>query len=498
MISSSPNGIATHAVLWQNGTAQDISPAGAIWSDAVAINDNKLAVGTVNFDNIFNHGYVWDLANNTSYDLYTISGYSSHATAVNNAGVVVGDFDTRNGVANTSNHAFMWKAGGSFIDLNNLLASNSGWTLTSADGINSSGQIVGTGFINGEFHHYLLNTSTTSSYRLSLAPGSQTATIGGGQGLVAATLLDGATNAPASNVKLSFRVEAGPNTGISGTCFPSSCTTDANGQVDWRYLGTAIGVDTVQVWMDTNGNGVPDTGEPQTTAVMQWTAASLTIHAEVFDWPSWVDPNQLGLVALKITVTNGDGTPAKGASVTLSNTQAKFTTNSDGTLTLAERVGVAIDPNVTVRATLGTESASTTTELFSVSGMTECHLPGAPSKLNALSSLLDYVLPAAPAGKLGSIADFIFNLLGTATDLFPDKETTFARAYKYTGSFKSPIYQLQFQIDGNKTGAVIKSFPDTFSRQYALVQPLFAGDGSPLQQIGRSLVCTGPFSVTPA
>ena len=131
--------------------------------------------------------------------------------------------------------------------------------------------------------------------------------------------------------------------------------------------------------------------------------------------------------------------------------------------------------------------------------MTECHLPGAPSKLNALSSLLDYVLPAAPAGQLGSIVGHILDWLGavnTATDLLPDKETTFARAYKYTGSFKSPIYQLQVQIDNNKTGAVIKSFPNTFSRHYALVQGLFAGDGSPLQQIGRSLVCSGP--VVPA
>ena len=128
-----------------------------------------------------------------------------------------------------------------------------------------------------------------TSYRLSLAPASQTATIGGGQGLVKATLLDGATSAPASNVKLSFRVEAGPNAGMSGTCSPISCNTDANGQVGWVYFGTAIGVDTVQVWMDTNGNGVPDNGEPQTTATVTWIQPSTPMQS--FNWAGYILTN---------------------------------------------------------------------------------------------------------------------------------------------------------------------------------------------------------------
>ena len=265
-----------HPFYWHDGTETDLAPSGSVYDVANAINDNDLIVGTVNYadsdGNLTEHPYVWDRAGNHTYDLYNLTGFKGAASAVNDFGVVTGGISVPN---DSNTHAFMWQQGSSsIVDLNNLLPANSGWVLVSADKINDRGQIVGTGIYNGNVHGYLLNPSTPSSYRLSLAPASQTATIGGGQGLMKATLLDGATGAPASNVKLSFRVEAGPNAGLSGTCFPSSCTTDANGQVDWGYLGKAIGVDTVQVWVDTNGNGVPDTGEPQATASMQWTTSA--------------------------------------------------------------------------------------------------------------------------------------------------------------------------------------------------------------------------------
>lgn len=285
---------ATHAAFWKNGTATDINPSGSVISYANAINDNDLAVGHVEFtkDSVNSHPYIWDLANNRTYDLYSSTlGIGGDASAVNNSGIVVGYYYYNYPVGGT--HAFVWKIGDAAVtDLNNLLPANSGWVLETAVGINSSGQIVGEGKLNGQTHTYLLKASTPSSYRLSLAPGSQTTAVGGGQGLVTATLLDGTTSAPASNVKLSFRVEAGPNAGIGGACLPSSCTTDANGQVDWGYLGTAIGVDTVQVWMDINGNGVPDTGEPQTTTTV-----------------TWIPPSTHTYVALGDSYSSGEGAP---------------------------------------------------------------------------------------------------------------------------------------------------------------------------------------------
>jgi probable HAF family extracellular repeat protein len=42
------------------------------------------------------------------------------------------------------------------LDLNKLIPSGSGWALSSATGINISGQIVGNGTINGQQHAFLL------------------------------------------------------------------------------------------------------------------------------------------------------------------------------------------------------------------------------------------------------------------------------------------------------------------------------------------------------
>ena len=284
-----------HPVYWHDGVVTDLAPAGSFAGYANAINDNDLVIGYVEFSNSSglstSHPYIWDEAGNTTYDLYTLTGFTGAANAVNNLGTVVGSIFVS---GNPASHAFLWQKGGaSIIDLNSLLPANSGWVLESADAINTNGQIVGTGLLNGQSHAFLLNTSASSSYRLSLAPASQTATIGGGQGLVKATLLDGTTSAPASNVTLAFRIEAGPNAGMSGTCFPSNCATDANGLVDWGYLGTTIGADTVQAWMDTNGNGVPDSGEAQTTATV-----------------TWIQPAQAqAYVALGDSYSSGEGAP---------------------------------------------------------------------------------------------------------------------------------------------------------------------------------------------
>jgi uncharacterized membrane protein len=49
----------------------------------------------------------------------------------------------------------IWQ-GGVAIDLNRLITS-SGWMLTSATGINDSGQIVGVGLRDGQVRAFLLN-----------------------------------------------------------------------------------------------------------------------------------------------------------------------------------------------------------------------------------------------------------------------------------------------------------------------------------------------------
>jgi hypothetical protein len=55
------------------------------------------------------------------------------------------------------------------IDLNSLLDSGSGWVLTSANGINDSGQITGTGIFQGQTHAYLLTPTVPEPSSFLLA-----------------------------------------------------------------------------------------------------------------------------------------------------------------------------------------------------------------------------------------------------------------------------------------------------------------------------------------
>ena len=52
-------------------------------------------------------------------------------------------------------HAFVWD-GGVITDLNDLIGAESGWILSEATGINTDGQIVGVGSLDGERGAFLL------------------------------------------------------------------------------------------------------------------------------------------------------------------------------------------------------------------------------------------------------------------------------------------------------------------------------------------------------
>jgi hypothetical protein len=117
--------------------------------------------------------------------------------------------------------------------------------------------------------YVLASGSGLHSFPLSLDPLAQNATPGS-TATVTAKLLDGSTGLPVTGQAIAFRVESGPNAGTTGKCSVATCSTDANGQVQWTYRGTHAGTDTVQAWIDKNGNGQPDVGEPQTTAAVTW------------------------------------------------------------------------------------------------------------------------------------------------------------------------------------------------------------------------------------
>jgi probable HAF family extracellular repeat protein len=107
-------------------------------------------------------GYSWGAGEERSFlyagelvvDLGEIAGYpKTYAYGINDAGQVVGSVTN---TAGTVSHAFIY-TGGQLLDLNNLLVAGHGWEeLSAAYAVNSSGQIVGYGRINGEFRAFLL------------------------------------------------------------------------------------------------------------------------------------------------------------------------------------------------------------------------------------------------------------------------------------------------------------------------------------------------------
>jgi probable HAF family extracellular repeat protein len=87
------------------------------------------------------------------HNIGTLPGGSSSLPGfITDSLVIVG----QSGVADGSNHAYIWTKKKKMRDLNNMIPKNSGWVLNHAASINKKGQIVGYGVINGEEHGFLL------------------------------------------------------------------------------------------------------------------------------------------------------------------------------------------------------------------------------------------------------------------------------------------------------------------------------------------------------
>ena len=83
------------------------------------------------------------------------NGTTSEANSINVWGQVVGEATVSSSPYPTS-VAFLY-SDGKMRNLNDMIPANSGWMLTDATGINNRGQIVGTGFLNGDIEGFLLS-----------------------------------------------------------------------------------------------------------------------------------------------------------------------------------------------------------------------------------------------------------------------------------------------------------------------------------------------------
>jgi probable HAF family extracellular repeat protein len=150
-----------HAILWENGRANDLGSLGGVSGGiALGINNRGDVVGGSDVKgDTTSHGFLWTKERGKMQGLMPVGtdGFST-AIAVNDDRIVTGvslDFNTNN------LRAAMWDHGKPF-DLNTLIPSTSGLYLLLACSVNNSGQIIGLAVdSNGVFHGYLATARGT-------------------------------------------------------------------------------------------------------------------------------------------------------------------------------------------------------------------------------------------------------------------------------------------------------------------------------------------------
>jgi probable HAF family extracellular repeat protein len=125
-------------------------------SYGTAINDFGEIVGNAQTAQGFSHAFTW--MGGALVDIGTLGGTQSYAYSVNDSGAVVGYSLT----SNNSSHGFIY-SNGVMLDLNNLLPIGSGWIIDDAYSINSSGDILGEGTLDGQFYAVELLSSNGNS-----------------------------------------------------------------------------------------------------------------------------------------------------------------------------------------------------------------------------------------------------------------------------------------------------------------------------------------------
>lgn len=134
---------------------------------ATVLNDNGQTAGygflhydKPEFEFTWRHSALfWNDPENNPFatELDTLGGRFAQPYGINNASQVVGSFYTSSNIS----HAFLWE-NDTMLDLNNLIAPDLGWELSSALKINNQGQIVGYGFLNSQGRGFLLTPALAS------------------------------------------------------------------------------------------------------------------------------------------------------------------------------------------------------------------------------------------------------------------------------------------------------------------------------------------------
>jgi len=153
--SDTGQGSESRAFLYDGGVMTDLGTLGGSQSAGYAIRNDGVVLGlsTLAGDEV-SHPFLWQ--NGAMTDLGVLPGTTGTTELVNTItshGEMVGYSQlTPDGA---ERHAVLYQDG-SFTDLNTVLPAASGWSLVLAQRINDAGQIVGTGYVNGQYHGFLL------------------------------------------------------------------------------------------------------------------------------------------------------------------------------------------------------------------------------------------------------------------------------------------------------------------------------------------------------
>ena len=158
LVLSSP--VYPNSLFYTPGQAPvEIQGANLTGATALAINNGGAVVGEASANQgLSSHAFLWTQAAGM-IDLTPGTDAFGVANAINSEGDVVGI----EGISFQSQNSFLYQ-NGVMYNLDTLLgASGAGWSALVPEGINDSGQIVGSGFFNGQVEAFIMSPGASPS-----------------------------------------------------------------------------------------------------------------------------------------------------------------------------------------------------------------------------------------------------------------------------------------------------------------------------------------------
>jgi hypothetical protein len=134
-------------------------------------------------------------------------------------------------------------------------------------------------------------------------------------------------------------------------------TTDANGEAEFCYVGTVVGMDTIDAFADSDGNGMQDLGEPFGRAIKIWKPARPACTSGFSSISSNFNGTAIpvGRTIWFNAVLKASGLPATGAAtIHLTNSQITFSDPA----TMISYVLMVPDANITFSSANATASTT--------------------------------------------------------------------------------------------------------------------------------------------